>query len=368
MGAVSSLTGVDLTALGAAWNTLAVSDSFSTSQLLFEFVPQGNVSTGLREIEIWGPDTSSADKSGSYLTLDNVRTPQDMLDILAKSPSHIMEFSAAPSELSVTEGAAPSVSIGLTQSPVLFKRAYILYDGYNLVRAVSIQRRINGLSWSGGFAIPQAEGASPSWSSYLEEINPAWLIQGENKIEFRTASGAATIRGLRLVIETDSGWNLVSSVTPTALSDGNASTSYTITASPTTPSIQVNFERPVQPETVRLNVSGPMNLTAGLQYQSAGLWKDLKTGWQIDLSALQTGWNDITLPAPVSTQALRIVLNTNTLRLKSGVRVGEINEIQVSASAAGPCPCRSADRDQLSPRRRILRPNCLYPRFCNPWP
>ncbi len=160
--AVPSLSGIDLTALGPSWNTITPSDAFSAASLLLEFIPQGNVTAGIREIEIWGPETTSGQESPSYLTLDGIRTPQDMLGILAKSPSHILEFAAAPSELSVQEGATPSVSIEIPQNPALFKRAYILYDGYNLVRSVSIQRRINGLSWSGGFTISLPGDATPT--------------------------------------------------------------------------------------------------------------------------------------------------------------------------------------------------------------
>jgi RHS repeat-associated protein len=332
---VSSLTGLNLTSLDPSWNSFTVSKPFTTSQLLFELVPQGNVTAGLGEIEILGPETISGDKSASYLTLEGVSTPKDMLGILAKSPSHIKEYSASPSELSVPGGATPSVSIGLTQAPALFKRAYILYDGYRLVRSVSIQRRINGLSWSGGFDLPQSDDALPSWSSYLEEINPAWLVQGDNKIEFRTTGSPATIRGLKLIVETDSGWNIVSSVTATALYDGDTSTSYAIAASPTKPYVQINFERMVQPETLRLSVPGPMSVTAGVQYQSGGAWQDVKKGWQIDLSTLQAGWNDITIPAAVSAQSLRLVFNTDGLTIKPGVKIGEVNELRVSASPVG---------------------------------
>ncbi len=335
---VPSLTGVDLTVLGAAWNRLNITEPFSTSQLLFEFVPQGNVTAGLREVEIWGPEAASGDKSWEYVTLEGIRTPQDMVNILARPASHILEFSAAPSELSVPEGGTSAVAIGLIQNPALFKRAYILYDGYNLVSSVSIQRRINSLSWTGGFAISQPADTVPSWSSYLEEINPAWLVQGENRIEFRTASGTATIRGLRLIVETDSGWNLVSAVSAAAVYDGDTSTAYTIAASATDPSIQLSFERTVQPDILKLHSAGPMNLTAGLQYLNGATWQDVKAGWQLNLSTLKAGWNDITIPGKVTTQALRLVFNTASLKIKPGVGLGAINEVRVSAAPVGPVP------------------------------
>ncbi len=332
---VPSLTGLNLTDLGSSWNDITVSEPFSFTRLLLEFVPQGNVTSGVREIELWGPESSNGQESASSITLSELRTPQEALDILSKGSSHVLEFSAAPSELSVIEGATPAVSMGIIQNPALFKRAYILYDGYNLVRPVSLQRRINGLSWAGGFAIPQPETATPAWSSYLEEINPAWLIQGENTIEFRTSTGMATIRGLKLIVEADSGWNSVSSVSVPAAYDGNVATSYKIAASATNPTLDISFEQTVQPEILKLHLAGPMNLTGGLQYYNGTIWQEVKTGWQLDFSTMQSGWNEIAVPAPVPARALRLVFNTTGLRIKPGVQVGAVNEVRVCGSPTG---------------------------------
>ncbi|MEK7382714.1 MAG: hypothetical protein AAB262_05445, partial [Elusimicrobiota bacterium] len=283
----------------------------------------------------WGDDTQ-----GRY-DLSAMEFDELVRDADALTPGdqpYILEFSAAPSELNVQEGAAPAVTLGISQDPALFKRAYILYDGYNLVRSVSIQRRINSLSWSNGFVISQPEGTAQTWASYIEEINPAWLVQGENKIEFKSLSGTVNIRGLKLIIETDSGWNSVASVSAPEVYDGDTSNSYRIAASSTNPNIQINFERPVQPETIKLYISGPMNVKAGLQYQNGTTWQDVKTSYQIDFSALQPGWNEITVPAAVTTQALRLVFGTSSLRLKPGVQAGAINELRVCTSPAGPIP------------------------------
>ncbi len=331
---VPSLFEKDLSTLGASWNSL-VAEPFNTAHLLLEFVPVGNVTTGLAEVELWGPD-SSEQENISQVTLGGIRTPQEALAILDRNPSHILELGAAPSELSVEEGSTPAVTLGITQNPSLFKRAYILYDGYNLVRPVSIQRRINGLSWAGGFVISQSENPEPSWSSYIEEINPAWLAQGENRIEFQTSGGSAAIRGLRLIIETDSGWNSVSALSSPASYDGDTATSYKIAASSSDQSLDITFERTVQPHTLKLHLSGPMNVKAGLQYQSGTVWQEVKSAWQIDFSTMQAGWNEIKLPAAVSADALKLVFKTAGLRIKPGVLLGMINEVRVSASPAGP--------------------------------
>ena len=335
---IPSLTGVSLTGLSAAWNTLTPSESFTASELMFEFVPQGNVTTGLSEIEIWGADTASENKSSAFWTLRNTKTAQHMVDVLAQSPTQIRDYAATPSEVSVPEGAVSTVTVSLLQNPVLFKRAYLLYEGQNLLRSVSIERRINGQSWAGGFSVPQQEGVSSDWASYLEEINPEWLVQGENRIEFRTKTGDAAVRSLRIVVETDSGWNSVSGITGAEAYDGDTTTAYTVPASSENSVFQISFERAVVAEKLRLHVAGAMNITAALQYQTNGAWQDVKAGWELNFSGLQAGWNEIVLPAPVNTQALRLVFETGSLRIKKGVRVASINEIRVCASPAGPLP------------------------------
>ncbi len=332
---VPSLSGLSLAGLSSAsWNTFVAPDPIAATYLLLEFIPQGNVTAGIREIELWGPEASTVQEGAKRATLDGIRTSQDALSVLSMSPSHILEYSASPSELPVSDTSPSSFSISLTQNPVLFKRAYIMYDGYNLVRSVSISRRINNLSWSGGFVIPQPGGTTPSWVSYIEEINPAWLVQGVNTFDVRSSSGTATLRNLKLIVETDGGWNSVSSVSPSTIYDGDTTTSYAITASASNPLVEISFEHPVQPETIRLNLPGPLNVKAGLQYQSGDVWQDVQPGWQVDLSTMVAGWNDISVPSAVSASALRLILFTDSLA--PGTVVGSINEIRVSASPSGP--------------------------------
>ncbi|HAK61212.1 MAG TPA: hypothetical protein DCO77_12670, partial [Nitrospiraceae bacterium] len=339
---VPSITGIDLSTLGSSWNSLKPSDPVNATHLLLEFIPQGNTIAGLPEIEIWGEEPGTIQGNALHTSLEGITTPREALHRLAAGTPHIIEFMGAPSELTVTEdtgqGAYATINIPMTQDPVLFKRAYLLYDGYNILRPVSIGRRINSLAWTGGFALSQPEGTTPAWTSHLEEINPAWLVQGENRIEFRSPNGTAYVRGLRLIVETDSGWNAVSSVSDSVLYDRDTKTSVAVAASSTASEIQVDFERPMEPEMLRLHLRGPINTTAVLQYKSGTAWQDVQAGWQIDLSTLQTGWNDIIVPTPLTTEALRLVVSTSSLRYKPGVKIGEINELRVCASPAGPKP------------------------------
>ncbi|MGB9081499.1 MAG: SpvB/TcaC N-terminal domain-containing protein, partial [Desulfuromonadaceae bacterium] len=335
---VPSLSGLTLETLSkTSWNTLPAAASFAAANLLLEFIPLGNVAVGIAELEFWGADTASS-VDASRVTLEGIRTPQEAAGILDRKASHIFEVPATPSEITLPDGSAgdgfAAVSFTLSQHPSLFKRAYLLYEGNNIITPTAVQRSINNLTWSGGFAMSQPEGTTPSWEPLIEEINPAWLLQGDNSIRFRSPNGPAYIRNLRVVIETDSGWNSVASVSSPALYDGDVSTSYEIHAA-ANPALQITFERPVEPEKIRLHLHAPAHLKAGLQYSTGGSWQEVKPGWQLNLSTLQPGWNDIALPAQVTTTALRLVFDTGSLRLKTGVPTGAIDELRVAASPAG---------------------------------
>ena len=60
---VPSLSGKNLTAPAASWNTFTASESFTATHLMLEFIPQGSVTAGIREIELWGPEASAAQES-----------------------------------------------------------------------------------------------------------------------------------------------------------------------------------------------------------------------------------------------------------------------------------------------------------------
>lgn len=337
---VPSLSGMNLEGLNkTSWNTFPAAASFSAANLLLEFIPLGNVTVGLPELELWGSEASAAPADTSRLTLEGIRTPQEAAGILERKAPHILEVSATPSEVTLPDSSTGDgyamVNFTLSQQPSLFKRAYLLYEGNNIATPAAVQRSINNLSWSGGFAMPQPEGSVPVWEPLIEEINPAWLLQGENSIRFRSSNGPAYIRNLKLIVETDSGWNNVASVSSPSLYDGDLSTSYAIHASAAKPVVQITFERPVEPERIRLHLQAPAHLTAGLQYSTGSGWQEVAPGWQLDLSTMQAGWNDIALPAQVTTTALRLVFNTGSLRLKTGVQTGAIDEIRVAASPAG---------------------------------
>lgn len=152
---VPALSGIALETLNKlSWNTLAAERPFSTAHLLLELIPQGNVTAGIPEVELWGPVTDASKGDALRTTLEGIGTPKEAYNLLAQKSAHIVEVAATPSEITVPDGSLDGsvavVNFTLTRNPVLFKRAYILFEGNNISKPVGVQRSINNLSWSGG--------------------------------------------------------------------------------------------------------------------------------------------------------------------------------------------------------------------------
>jgi RHS repeat-associated protein len=335
-----SLTGVSLDKLGQSWNTLEAADHFSAQRLLFELMPlKGTMMGELKELEIWGLDSGEVGDGTASSTLEGLDALETAQSLLAMETPHIMEYPASTSELSVPENVdaqdPPHVELFLEQDPSVFKRAYLKYEGYNVLRPVSVERRINGLSWSDGFFIYPPYGETLDWKTHLEEINPQWLVRGENRLDFRAINGTAHIRNLSLIVETDNGWTSVSSVSDSSAYDGDMNTHFLVPTLDKTSSLEINFERTVEPEKINVYLPGPINMNARLQYLNGDAWDDVKAAWSINFTKMHKGWNEIPVEAPVATKALRLVFDTSSLRGASEKEAARILELQVCASPAG---------------------------------
>lgn len=137
---IPSLSGLDLSTLNMAWNNFNLRETIRVAKLFFEFIPKGDTA-GIRELEIWG--IRSVQDGASTVTIQGISLPQQLQSILSLSLSHIIEIPASPEELSISEGNNSSITFHLAQNPAIFKRAFIMYEGYNLPTPVSIARRIN---------------------------------------------------------------------------------------------------------------------------------------------------------------------------------------------------------------------------------
>ncbi len=343
--AVPGLDNITPKSQTTAWNTLTATSALNTDKLMLEFTAAGGNAGGIKEIEIWGTDPGDP-----TLTLKNVKTASDFQKILSSSPMpyHMMQLGAMPQTIDVpADGNSYTVSFTLNSDPRLIKRAFLYYASYNADYPISPERRINGLSWMGGFVPTTSD--NPAWKAHAEEISPSWLVNGINTIEFINQvtdrdHSSYSIRDLKLVAELDSGWNVLSSVTGTSenavhsaqtVIDGDPATYFELKS---THNLDLKTERTVQPDTVRINlwcVSGVPSGTITLQYVESGQWKNFASGGSVDLSSLKDGWNDIKIPSVVATDTLRLNIQVTPDKKRRGATVGGINEIELIASPVG---------------------------------
>jgi len=347
---VPGLDSIALKSQANVWDVFAPASELHTNKLMFEFTAAGGPAGGVKEIEIWGDDPGDPS-----LTLKGVKTATDAQAVLAVSPrpAHIVELDGAPQTIDVPADGSPySVTFTSSFDPKLIKRAYILYDSFNAAYPVSPEKRINGLSWTGGF-IP-ASSANPEWISQIEEINPSWLVKGGNTIDFRNRTTRADpssyfIRNLKVVLELDNGWNLVSDASGSAENadhpaqmaiDGDLTTYFELKSSHT---LDIKAERTMQPDALRINLwsaVSPMSGTITIQYFQGNQWKSFASGGTIDMSTLKGGWNDIKMPAVIATDTVRLDIQVTPDRRRPGATTGGINEIELTGSPIGPRPAR----------------------------
>ncbi|MEK6699757.1 MAG: SpvB/TcaC N-terminal domain-containing protein, partial [Nitrospirota bacterium] len=347
-GAWKLIPGLDVVSLKSqseAWNTFKPSGTARVSRVMIELTKASGPQTGIKEIEIWGSESGDP-----TLSLDGLQSAADVQAVLAATPrpAHLMELAAPSGTIDVpADGNGRSLTFTLQTDPRLVRRAYLLYDAYNADYLITPEKRINGLSWTGGFS---TQSAAPQWVSHFEEISPAWLVKGENKIEFRNLmqrSDPASyfVRDLKVIVELENGWNAVSTVTAAdgtadATYDGDTATYYKLSGVHT---IDIKTERTAQPQTVKLNLwsaTGSLSGTLALQYQQGSLWKNFTSGGTFDLSTLHDGWNEITVPQAVSADALRLSFNVTPDRRRPGAVVGGVTELRLIASPVGSRPGR----------------------------
>jgi RHS repeat-associated protein len=323
---IPELLNIDTKDLKNTWNTFPISEPINISSIAFEIIPAGNNLPELREIEIWGLADTVKDGS-STLSLHGIRNAREIEDLISTMPSHILEF---PSEPIKTSESGLSAEVSLHPSPLTFKRAYLLYEVYGIPSPVGVKRRVNGLSWSGGFQIPETR----RWFTHIEEINPDWLIEGRNLIEFE---GALKIRNMRLVAETDSGWNSVSYVSETSIYDGDLNT-------PLNPisTAEIGFDRPVIPRKLLFYLKEGFTGTVSIQYKRNNIWFELKNAV---IETDKPGWHSIDVPEEVVTESLRLLsknLPLTELRISTSVTGSVEPEIIVSYPRDGEYFGRSA--------------------------
>ncbi|HNV46196.1 MAG TPA: SpvB/TcaC N-terminal domain-containing protein, partial [Spirochaetota bacterium] len=317
--------------LSGSWNTITPPEPFSADALVFAFAPVGEPALGVREIEIWSGESGEIPDEGVCSTLDAVKTPERLAAAISHGYPHIHELSAAPAELSIAANGGRehpgTMSFALAMPPVQVRRAFLRFKGKNLCAAPSVERRINGLSWSGGFPVPC--DASDEWKEYFEEINPAWLAAGTNTVDFCSARDVS-IKELSVVLVTGSGWNWISGVSERNAFDFDTQTSAGVTIGH---DMRIDFDSTVEPEHLLLHVPGPAHALARVQYLNNGSWHDIAGVWNVNCAGLVRGWNRLAFPAPVAADGIRLVFSAAPGGPAAPV---EINEVRVAASPIAP--------------------------------
>ncbi|HNR90507.1 MAG TPA: SpvB/TcaC N-terminal domain-containing protein, partial [Spirochaetota bacterium] len=317
--------------LSGSWNTITPPEPLSADALVFAFAPVGEPALGVREIEIWSGESGEIPDEGVCSTLDAVKTPERLAAAISHGYPHIHELSAAPAELSIAANGGRehpgTMSFALAMPPVQVRRAFLRFKGKNLCAAPSVERRINGLSWSGGFPVPC--DASDEWKEYFEEINPAWLAAGTNTVDFCSARDVS-IKELSVVLVTGSGWNWISGVSERNAFDFDTQTSAGVTIGH---DMRIDFDSTVEPEHLLLHVPGPAHALARVQYLNNGSWRDIAGVWNVNCAGLVRGWNRLAFPAPVSADGIRLVFSAAPGGPAAPV---EINEVRVAASPIAP--------------------------------
>lgn len=309
------------------WQNFIPARPVETTRLMLDLVPRTASTVPLAEVEIWGDAATTVRDGDAALTLSPDAERLNLL--LARRLPQLLEI-----PLTQATGAAGDTVVAtftLEQHPAVFKRGLLLYEAENLPFAYSVAREINGHLWGSGYQAPAAVTAS-GWHAFAAEFNPGWLVQGENRLDLRNAGGGLQVRNLRVLLESDSGWNRVARISEPELYDNDVA-SGTDRSAGSTP-LTVGFEQPLQPRLLELYLAEPVSAVLRLDYATAGGWRELTSGWRIDLAHLRPGWNQIPLPVAVDTDGLRLELE--------GGGTARITELRVctSPAAAGSAPAR----------------------------
>src|SRR4030042_2344270 len=82
------------------WNLYALDNSVDTKSITFEITPASDVDSGIREIEIWGVPSNTAEAIPLLQSLRNVIGAHDVNSINIEDALNIIECSAVPQEVS----------------------------------------------------------------------------------------------------------------------------------------------------------------------------------------------------------------------------------------------------------------------------
>jgi len=315
----------------STWATAETDRPFSAVTLTVELVPESG-SCIIYELEIWcdeaieDGDTAVYAAPGSVKTVEAVTGSDD-----GRYPHIIIRRAATEVSFSNNINNPAAITIDLPLDPALVRRAYLVYNGKNVVRPISVERRINGLSWRGGFTIDFRDEDKDRWIEQVEEISPAWLQKGDNVIQFRSGRDGISIKDCRLVLAARSGWNSVIRSSHNTLFD--CDTAGIAEIEPDSDIIEMTMEQEVTADRLSLYLTEPTTCRAVIQDLGSSGWGEAPGAAVLDLSKAEMGWNTFELRS-LPAAKMRMVFRRESA--DSSAKTVKISEIRLRTSTVSP--------------------------------
>lgn len=314
---IPGLNSLDLTNLpGDRWTKQPAGGQVITRRLSFLFTPRNaqSTTTGLTEIEVWGPRATR-----HRLSLTDVgRT--------ARAGELAYPFEAVASsrsEIAATSPAGAQTTFVLSRDARAYRRAWLVYDVLGATRGVGVKRSWNGLPVRGGY---QGDPVTPGvWTEVTEEVDPSWLRAGTNVLDVRMSDDRPVhLRNLQLVAEVEDGRNDVNSIRADSgldmLRDGDPATRWTLPASPES-ELLFDLDRVVEIDGFDIHVPAARQGRAVLEAWVDGAWTAVPTTGEMNTGAWTPGWNAVHVSAPVAAHSFRL----RFLPTEAGLEIGEVS-------------------------------------------
>ena len=337
---VPGLVGLDLSGLSEEWHAFAPSaGSFSASNVRLRLqLTSGD--SGLKEVAIWGV--------GSHRNFSGESSVRELIGDTPLPTGQMRELEAQISGGS-KEGQITSQNSAIYTFDNPYKaediaRAYLVYELRGGDHWMGVTRSINWQPARGGYIRSDESGNSSGWSWQIEPISANSLDEGDNQVTFSLLQGANKpygVRNVSLYVEPVNGWSFINHVASnqtssnnpiSVVADGKTDAGWVIYSADgsgnTNPHIDAVFDRLVQLDELRIQLSAAVSGTAQFFVLRDGAWVDANLPI-LDAATLQQGWNTVPLNLDVSAQGLRLVFSGGTTGNAS------VGEIELKGSGVG---------------------------------
>ena len=254
--------------------------------------------SGAAEICFYTDSDGSDGNGGAGSDSRSLRKSDDFDKILAVQNNLIRVKGKSSAAESPYSG---KVIFDLDVDPVVYKRCFLVYSG-KLRTPADCSFRINGSTEIEGYK-GFGSKLKLSASKFYEEIPVSVLKCGQNSVDFLTLDANASIQSsdMCLVFEGDSGWNSIRSV----YANGDyVSDSAKFKTKICDSEVTAEFECKGFADQISILKFGTAQGKIKLEYRDGVTWKD--SGYDIDLSSLDNGWNKLQGVPVLHTDSLRL--------------------------------------------------------------